>query len=199
MLQKNIAFFDFDGTITTKDTMLEFAKYCHSTTNYLLGMVLISPWLIAMKAGLVSKQKAKEKFITYFFGNTSVQKFSDDCNLFTKDVLAHLIKADALQTIKKFQAENTEVVIVSASAENWLAPWCIEQNIIFLCSKLEVKENKITGKLLGQNCNGLEKVNRIKQQFDTASYENIYCYGDTDGDKPMLGLATRPYYRLFVR
>jgi phosphatidylglycerophosphatase C len=198
-LQKNIAFFDFDGTITTKDTMLEFAKYCHSTPNYLLGMGLILPWLIGMKVGLVSKQKAKEKFITYFFGNTSLQKFNNDCNLFTKEVMPHLIKVDALQTIKKFQSENTEVVIVSASAENWVAPWCIQQNIVFLCTKLEVKENKITGKLLGKNCNGIEKVNRIKQQFDTVYYKNIYCYGDTDGDKPMLRLATQPFYRLFVR
>jgi phosphatidylglycerophosphatase C len=198
-LQKNIAFFDFDGTITTKDTMLEFTKFCHSTTNYWLGMLLIMPWLIGMKVRLVSKQRAKEKFITYFFGNTSESIFNDNCNLFTKKVLPHLIKADALQTIKKFQAENTKVVVVSASAENWVAPWCIQQNIDFLCTKLEVKENKITGKLLGQNCNSVEKVNRIKQQFDTASYENIYCYGDTDGDKPMLDLATHPYYRLFVR
>jgi phosphatidylglycerophosphatase C len=198
-LKKSIAFFDFDGTITTKDTMLELAKYCHSSIYYWLGMLFILPWLIGMKVGLVSKQKAKEKFITYFFGNMSIQKFNDDCNLFTKEVMPHLIKADALLTIKKFQSENTEVVIVSASAENWLAPWCIEQNITFLCTKLEVKENKITGKISGQNCNGLEKVNRIKQEFDTVSYENIYCYGDTNGDKPMLRLATEKHYRLFVR
>ena len=198
-MQKNIAFFDFDGTITTKDTMLEFAKYCLNPIKYWLGMALILPWLISMKVKLVSKQKAKEKFITYFFGNTSIQKFNDDCNSFTKEIMPHLIKADALKAIKKFQSENTEVVIVSASAENWVAPWCIQQNIIFLCSKLEVKENKITGKLSGQNCNGIEKVNRIKQQFDTASYKNIYCYGDTDGDKPMLELATHPHYRLFVK
>jgi phosphatidylglycerophosphatase C len=198
-LQKNIAFFDFDGTITTKDTMLEFAKYCHSATNYWLGMVLILPWLIGMRVGLVSKKKAKEKFITYFFENTIIQKFNDDCKAFTKTIMPRLIKADAHQTIKKFQSENTEIVIVSASAENWVAPWCIQQNIAFLCTKLEVKDNKITGKLSGQNCNGLEKVNRIKQQFDMASYENIYCYGDTDGDKPMLRLATHPHYKSFIR
>ena len=198
-MKKDIAFFDFDGTITTKDTMLEFAKYCHSAANYWFGMALISPCLIGMKIGLVSKQKAKEKFITYFFGNIILEKFNEDCNLFTKEVIPHLIKADALQTIKKFQSENIEVVIVSASAESWVAPWCGQQNIGFLCTKLEVIENKISGKLLGLNCNGHEKVKRIKQQFDTASYENIYCYGDTDGDKPMLDLATEPNYRLFLR
>jgi phosphatidylglycerophosphatase C len=197
-LQNNIAFFDFDGTITTKDTMLEFAKYCHGSANYYFGLALISPWLIAMKVGLVSKVKAKEKFLTYFFRNTSTQKFNEDCNSFTKEVVPHLIKADALQAIKKFQAENTIVVIVSASAENWVSPWCIQQNILFLCTELEVKDNKITGKLLGQNCNGIEKVNRIKQQFDTDSYENIYCYGDTGGDKEMLGLATHSHFRFFV-
>ena len=198
-MEKNIAFFDFDGTITTEDTMLQLAKYKHGLKSYWLGMLLISPWLVAMKIGLVSKTRAKEKFLLYFFGNVYVDIFNNDCLLFATNILPNYIKKDALLEISKHKKNSTHVVVVSASAENWVAPWCIKHDIEFICTKLEIKNQKITGKLFGKNCNGIEKVSRIKEKFDTANFTNIYCYGDTTGDKEMLELATHPYYRTFLK
>jgi HAD superfamily hydrolase (TIGR01490 family) len=198
-LQKSIAFFDFDGTITTKDTMLEFARYCHGFTRYSIGICLISPWLIAMKFGLISKSRAKENFLTYFFGRMEVEEFNTSCLAFTAAVVPRLVKQDALLAIKKHMQDNTDIVIVSASAENWVAPWCRQNNLQYICTRLEIKGQKITGKLLGQNCNGPEKVSRIKEKFELADYKNIYCYGDSKGDKQMLQLATHPAYRVFKR
>ncbi len=198
-MQKSIAFFDFDGTITRKDTMLEFAKYSRGFAGYWIGICLISPWLIAMKIGLISKRRAKEKFLAYFFEKTDVEKFNADCLSFTADIIPRLVKQDALLAIKKHREENADIVIVSASAENWVAPWCIQNSLQYICTRLEVKEKKITGKLLGQNCNGPEKLSRIKERFDTAGYKNIYCYGDSKDDKLMLQLATHPSYKLFVK
>jgi phosphatidylglycerophosphatase C len=198
-LQKSIAFFDFDGTITRKDTMLEFARYSRGSAGYWIGIGLLSPWLIAMKMGLISKRKAKEKLLTYFFEKTDLEKFNADCQSFAAHIIPRLVRQDALLAIKKHREENTAIVIVSASAENWVAPWCIQNNFQYICTRLEVKEQKITGKLLGQNCNGPEKVSRIKEKFDTAEYENIYCYGDSKGDKPMLQIATHPSYKAFKK
>ena len=198
-MQKSIAFFDFDGTITKKDSMLEFARFCSGTIAYVAGMCLISPWLIAMKIGLVNTKIAKEKLITYFLKNTPVEVFNKDCISFTEKVIPFLIKEDALATIKKYQAENIPVIIVSASAENWIAPWCVKNNLKLIGTQLEIKDDKITGKLNGENCNENEKVSRIKKLFNLADYDNIYCYGDSDGDKMMLQLATHPHYRVFKK
>jgi phosphatidylglycerophosphatase C len=198
-LQKSIAFFDFDGTITTKDTMFEFVKYSRGPVRYLVGLCLISPWLIAMKFGLISKAQAKEKLLTYFFGNYDVDKFTRICHSFSTEIIPRLVRQDALSAIQKHKEEKTEIVVVSASAENWVAPWCIQNNLQYLCTRLEERDNKITGRLLGTNCNGPEKVSRIKAKFDTAEYKTIYCYGDTNGDKQMLQLATHPFYKLFIK
>jgi phosphoserine phosphatase len=64
-------------------------------------------------------------------------------------------------------------------------------------TRLEIRDAKITGRIHGVNCNGVEKVNRIKQQFDLSGYDDIYAYGDTVGDKPMLQMATYGYFRRF--
>jgi hypothetical protein len=60
-LQNNIAFFDFDGTITRKDTMFEMVKFSHGKKEFYKGLLKITPWLVGLKLGLVSAQKAKEE------------------------------------------------------------------------------------------------------------------------------------------
>ncbi len=178
--------------------MLELAKFMRGNLSYYLGMFLISPWLISMKLGLVSKTNAKEKFLTYFFGDTSIENFTIVCNNFCEKLLPYLIRDDAMKAIEKHVENKTLVVIVSASAENWVAPWCLKHNIQFICTQLVVENGKINGKLNGKNCNGNEKVDRIKARFNLSDFSTIDCYGDTPGDYEMLQLATRPHYRVFT-
>ena len=196
-MQQSIAFFDFDGTITKKDTMLELARYCAGNLAYTLGMAAIFPWLVSMKLGLTTRTKGKEKFLSHFFGKMPLQQFNDNCFQFMENKMPGLIRKEAMNSIQTHLSNQTTVVVVSASAENWVAPWCTKNNLQFICTRLEVKDNLITGKLLSNNCNGYEKVSRIKQLFNLADYKSIYCYGNTSGDKMMLELATHPFYKTF--
>jgi HAD superfamily hydrolase (TIGR01490 family) len=199
-LAGTIAFFDFDGTITRRDTMLELALFHKGQAGYWAGMLAISPWLIALKAGITSATTAKEKLLSHFFGNMKLEDFNRLCYRFSKEKLPSLIRPDALQAIRKHQQLQHTVVVVSASAEQWIQYWCREQHLQFIATQLEVDtQQRITGKLSGPNCNGIEKVNRINAMFDPASFDEIYVYGDTSGDKPMLSLATHPFYRKFVQ
>lgn len=196
----SIAFFDFDGTITRKDTMLELAAFHKGKWGYLAGMIIISPWMMAFKAGIISAGVAKEKLLSHFFGNMKLEDFNRLCYRFSKEKLPSLIRPDALQAIRKHQQMQHTVVVVSASAENWIQYWCREQHLQFIATQLEVDSRLcITGKLAGNNCNGIEKVNRINSMFDPATYDEIYAYGDSSGDKPMLSLATHPFYRKFIQ
>jgi phosphatidylglycerophosphatase C len=196
-VSKGIAFFDFDGTITRKDTMLELAKYARGPIGFYSGMLLLSPWLIAMKLKLISRTQAKEKFLTRFFGNTPEKEFGELCNKFTAEIIPSLIRPAALIAIKKHQEQQTEVVIVSASASHWIAAWCNDCQVKLIATELEIINNKVTGKLKNSNCHGKEKVRRIKEAFTLADYSAVYCYGDTKGDKPMLELATFAFYKPF--
>ncbi|RYE18110.1 MAG: haloacid dehalogenase-like hydrolase [Sphingobacteriales bacterium] len=196
-MSKSIAFFDFDGTVTKRDTMLEFAKFCAGKSAYLSGMLQISPWLIAMKCKLVSKQVAKEKLLTHFFGGMNLQHFNEKCRQFTDACMPSLIKDEAMAAITLHKEAKRPIVVVSASAENWVAPWCEQNGFICIASRLQVVGDKVTGKLLGANCNGKEKVSRINEMFSVADFENIYCYGDTGGDKEMLAMASHPFFRCY--
>ncbi len=196
-MKKSIAFFDFDGTITCKDTLFEVIKYQKGSLALYLGLLKLSPWLIAFKLQIISNDTAKQKLLTHFFKDTQFTDFQNKCNAFIEHKLPGLIRYQALQQIKEHLQNNILVVVVSASAGNWIEGWCKKNNIICIATKLEIREGKLTGKIEGKNCYGTEKVNRIKALFSLNAYETIMAYGDTKGDKPMLSLATFAHYKPF--
>jgi phosphatidylglycerophosphatase C len=196
-VKKGIAFFDFDGTITTKDTLLEFIKYCKGSSRFYLGFMLNSPWLVAYKLKIISNQSAKEKVLRYFFNGTPKDQFNSYCKKFAIDIIPSLIRPKALEEIKKLQAAGVSVVIVSASPENWVKQWAEKLSIPTIATVLVVENGLITGAIAGKNCHGEEKVQRIKKQYSPETFDEIYAYGDSGGDKPMLQLATHKFYKPF--
>lgn len=190
-----LALFDLDGTLTEKDTLFEVIRFIHGNFRLYLGLVLLSPLLLLHILRLLENWKAKEVVLKYFFRNMDYNLFQDYCNQFSIEKLPLLMKANALQALEKHQNEKALVVIISASAEEWIKPWCNQSNILLIATQLEVKEGKLTGRIAGKNCHGIEKVRRIKEQIDLAQYNEIYAYGDSSGDLPMLKLATHSYYK----
>ncbi|HXB91984.1 MAG TPA: HAD-IB family hydrolase [Puia sp.] len=198
-MNRRIAFFDFDGTITTKDTLLEFIKFSKGDFLFGLGFLLTSPWLVAFKLKLISNQRAKEKVLTFFFRNYILSRFSEDCDRFLADRLPQLIRPKALQEIAKLREKGAAVVIVSASPENWIKGWAEEMGAALIATRMETRQGggRLTGRIEGNNCHGKEKVRRIAELYTLADYDEIYTYGDSSGDKPMLQLGTVAFYKPF--
>ena len=194
---KKIAFFDFDGTITTKDTLFEFIKYQKGWMRFYIGFLVNVPVMAALKLKLAPNQFTKEKVLQYFFKGMALSDFQQTCDLFIADELPSIIREGAINEIKKLQALGFEVVIVSASVENWIKKWSDKVGVQLIATKLETNGNNLTGKINGKNCNGNEKAVRIKSAYDLSQYDEIYCYGDTSGDDAMLALATKAFFKPF--
>lgn len=194
---RKIAFFDFDGTITTKDSFVEIIKYAKGTFQCYLGFALLSPYIIGFKLKIIPNQKAKERVLRWFFKNTPQHQFENLCHSFVEEYLPKLIRPKAVEEINRLKEQGFEVVIVSASPQNWITPWANDLNIPVLASRLEFKNMKVTGKLIGQNCRGTEKVKRIVAEYNVAEYDEIYSYGDSSGDFEMLSMADKRFYKPF--
>ncbi len=194
---KKIAFFDFDGTITDRDTLLEIIKFQKGRLLFYTGFLLYSPWLVAYKLKIIRNDLAKQRILRFFFGGLPLEIFQERCDAFATGDLPSLIRPGALLEIKKLQAENVEIVIVSASADNWISAWTKKMQLQLIATALEVNRGHLTGHILGQNCHGEEKVRRIRAAYDLSQYAEIYAYGDSSGDRPMLALATHAFYKPF--
>ncbi|MFI5152416.1 MAG: HAD-IB family phosphatase [Chitinophagales bacterium] len=196
-MKKRIAFFDFDGTITTKDTLLEIIKYQKGKARYYFGLLLCSPALLAYKLKWVSGHWTKRVVLGFFFKNTSYLDFQAKCDQFANSVLPEMIRPKALHEFRQLADMGAETVIVTASSPAWIRKWSDPMRISVIGTNLAVHEGKMTGAIDGRNCNGLEKVNRIKSAYDLSLYDEIYVYGDTSRDKPMMSISTIRFMKPF--
>ena len=119
---KTIYAFDFDGTITSRDTLIEFIRFVFGTRRMILGFLLHLPWLLLMRLGLYDNGKAKQRVFKYFFGGMELTAFNSHCELFAQSH-AYLIRPDMERLLANLQEECQEVVVVSASITNWVAPF----------------------------------------------------------------------------
>jgi phosphatidylglycerophosphatase C len=196
-LTRGLALFDFDGTITKHDTLLELIKFQKGVVQFYFGMLWLSPVLISLKLKLISKAKAKETVLTFFFANQPLQEFQNTCNRFMATALPGILRKAALTKIEKHLNSNDRVIVVSASAYNWVEEWCRSINVELIATHLEFKSGLMTGKLGSLNCNDEEKVRRIKEYINIEEYSPIYAYGNSSGDRPMLALADYSFFRKF--
>lgn len=192
-----LALFDFDGTITKKDSLTDFIQYAVGKHAYYLGLLSLSPMLIAYKLKSVSNSIAKEKLITRFFKGWDSIQFQKIADKYSLEQIEKIIRAKAMEKITWHKEQGHKVIIVSASMESWLKKWCQKYNIDLIATRLEIQNGKLTGKFATKNCYGIEKVNRIKEQYNPSEYSLIYAYGDSPGDKDMLSIADERYYKNF--
>ena len=196
--QASLALFDFDGTVTHKDSMFDFIRFAVGSVAFWLGLIRVSPVLIAYRMGVwVDATRAKESLLSQFFKHWPTSRFHELGQQYALHRLPKIVRNQALARIRAHQALGHEVVIVTASIETWLRAWCDQSNISLIGSRLLETNGVITGELLGDNCNGAEKVNRTNLLFDLYSFDQVYAYGDTPGDWPMLNLADHAFYRVF--
>lgn len=194
---RTLVLFDFDGTLTHRDTLFEFTRFAVGNLRFTLGLIILALPLALQKFKLISAQRAKEIFLSHYFGNISPDIFNAKCETFCSSVLPHLIRANAKQAILQHQIEKARIIIISASPINWIRPWAMKNNIEAIATELEIKNNLLTGKISGANCNGKEKVSRLKAYLDIKNYNQIIAYGDTAGDLPMLNVATTKFFKPF--
>ena len=108
-----------------------------------------------------------------------------------------ILRPLAMQKLNWHKQNGDKIVIVSASLEKYLAPWREKNGFELIASRLEVRDERITGNLAGLNCHGKEKVRRIKEKYDLLGFNKICAYGDTKGDLPMIDLAHESFYKPF--
>lgn len=195
--ESKIAFFDFDGTITSKDSFIEFIRFTHGDIKFFIGFLVLSPMLIAYKLKIIPNYIAKEKVLKYFFGGISRSDFEKLAQKYSLTCIDSIVKKSALERLEWHKSQGHKIVIVSASIDSWLRPWCEKNDIELIATKLKCVNDKITGKLSTKNCHGQEKANRIKEIYSLNEYNYIYAYGDSKGDKGMLSLADKSYCKYF--
>ena len=187
---KQVFVFDFDGTLTTRDTLIAFIRYACGTPRFLFGFLLHDPLLVLMKLRLYSNGKAKQKVFAHFFKGMSIDEFDALCQDFAH-THRHLLRPSTVRQLEQALSEGSEVLIVSASIDNWVQPFFPEVKV--LGTQIEVINSRLTGRFLTPNCYGQEKVQRILALYPDRSSYYLTAYGDSRGDRELLAFADKAH------
>lgn len=172
--------YDFDGTIYDGDSTIDFYIYClmryprilKATWQQITGTLLYV-------FGKIDKTAWKEAFFSFV-------KFLPDIdqiiNQFCND---HGKKIADWYRIKKRQDD----VIISASPYFLVEPFCRREGITRV---IATKVDKFSGKILGKNCKGKEKVIRFRECYDLSEIDSFFS--DSRSDEPIARYAKKSYY-----
>ena len=196
-MKQALALFDFDGTLTTKDSLLEFMKFASGKFKFLMVMLIFAPVIFYYVFVVKDGEIAKMKVLSFLYKGKKRGELEELGRQFANRIIPKLLLPKAMEEIRQKKELNTRIIVISASLDIWLKPWTDKMEIELLCTGMEFQDDKFTGRFSTPNCNGEEKVNRIKGHLKLEDYMPIYAYGNSSGDKPMLALADHPAYKPF--
>ncbi|MGS0691522.1 HAD-IB family hydrolase [Shewanella sp. 30m-9] len=190
-----LVLFDFDGTLTQQDMFTKFILYSATPVRLVLGMVFMSPLYLLYKLGIIPARRLRP-FVSFLaFAGRNKQQVEAIGQVYADKIIPSHIRLDAMQTLKQHQADGATIVLVSASLDLYLKPWCQMMNIELICSEMAYHEQRYTGYYSADDCSCHVKADKVSKQFDLSQYNIIYAYGDTKEDLAMLALADKAYMR----
>jgi phosphatidylglycerophosphatase C len=194
-----LAAFDFDGTLTRRDTLLPYLARYLGWPRFLGVLLLCSPWLAAYACRLMSNHKAKARLLLVSLGGRREQEIASWAADFAANYLPGQWQADMLARLRQHQQQGHRCVMVSASPGIYLHRVGEMLGLeTVLCTELEVKDGALTGRLATPNCYGEEKVRRLQAWLASQGLNTplvLHVYGDSRGDVPLLNLADYAWYK----
>jgi phosphatidylglycerophosphatase C len=192
-----VAAFDFDGTLTRRDTLLPFLLHTLGAVAVARHALVLSPTLAGYGLGLIPNDVAKERVFIRCLAGTRLDELQHEAERFAAYVLPGLLRNEAMRLLEWHKQQGHRCVVISASLELYVRPWAQKSGFDdVIATRLETQENgRVTGKLLGANCFGIEKVRQLENLLGAREGYSLYAYGDSRGDKELLSSADYAYYR----
>ena len=189
--------FDFDGTLTVRDSFMDFLSWNASGLAWLRGLASLAPdgmrYLANRDRGLLKAAAARR-----FLAGIPLQDLEVRARAYAEARSRSLLRPDALNSWRYWRARGATLVIVTASPECLVAPFARGLGADHLLGTRLALDTagRITGDLEGANCRGPEKVRRLRETFGE-DVRLTAAYGDTAWDREMLAIAVHAGFREF--
>jgi len=190
-----VALFDLDHTIYDSDSSHVLVRRAHKlgflkTRDLLKGIGMV----LRHKMGWGDTRRFIETAYRWLEG-VPVEDFRRFGNEIVEDTLMGFVHPEIRTILTQHQEEGADIVILSAALEvicESIARHLGMDHII--CSRLEVRDGKYTGRGLGPPCIGEEKLIRVQAYCREHGHrlEDAYYYADSILDLPALEAVGHP-------
>lgn len=192
-----IVAFDFDGTLTIRDSFTDFLRWRAGRRGWAMGLVRMAPDVVNYGRDR-DRGRLKAASVREFLAGVDRAILETDAERFAADVFDRFIRPDALACWQEWGVRGVHRVIVTASPEITVAPFARRLGADALLGTPLVfdQQDRVTGAFASPNCRGEEKVRRLRAAYGDGLMLAA-AYGDTSGDTEMLAIADIAGFRVF--
>jgi len=195
---KEIVAFDFDGTLSIRDSFTAFLKWRVGPMVWAAGLVQLIP---AALRYVVDRDRGaiKAASVDLFLKGLSRKQISDEAERYASAIYDRFMRPDALACWEDWGKKGVQRVIVTASPETTIEPFARRlkaDNLIGTRFEFDADDN-LTGRFSTPNCRREQKVLRIREVYGD-DVRILAAYGDTSGDEQMIAAAEEKGFRVFT-
>ena len=183
MRERVVAAFDFDGTITRRDTFLPFLR------RYGVGKLTKASCktLVDLKNGDI-RNRLKENALSELFGGYPTKQLEIEGRAYASTI-PNLYRREILKRIEFHKHQNHLLVLVTGSLGCYARPAGEALGFDHIIAvEMTSSLGCLTGKMEGVNVRGPEKARRLRMFLGIEDVE-LWAYGNSSGDKEMLEMA----------
>lgn len=195
-----VAAFDFDGTVTRRDTLLPFLRF-------LCGARAVTETMLRHSARLsiavaldqhARRAELKEQVLRELLVGRTHDEVRTAGELFARRLRrGSRLRPDVLSRWRWHRRQGHEVVVVSASLDAYVGPFCRLMGGMGSADVLATRltagaDGSLTGGFDGLNCRGAEKMRRL-HEWGLEPDAVLWAYGNSSGDRELLDAAHVPH------
>jgi phosphatidylglycerophosphatase C len=187
---RTVAAFDFDGTLTRRDSLVPFLARVRGWPRTLLVLASVFPQYALVALGRADRDATKQRLLVGTLGGIAGARIAPIGDEYGRDLVRDGVTPEMRQRVAWHRAQGHEVVIVSASLDVYLhsAGRALDAQGL-LCTRLEVDgDGTYTGRMEGGNCRGPAKATRLRDYLGDVPAE-VWAYGNSSGDDEMFAMA----------
>lgn len=192
--KRNIAVFDFDGTITKRDTLAPFLLKFAGFTRSFTSAIRHAPGMVSAAIGVGDRDEAKEKYLISLIGGRAESELIGAGIEYAALVLREeRFNAAVIERLAWHRAEGHEIVVISASLDVYIQSIAAALGATkAFGTEIEVEAGLLTGRLQGGNVRAGNKVQRLDEWL-SGDHSEIWAYGDSSGDDELLERSDHPH------
>jgi phosphatidylglycerophosphatase C len=200
MSGRRIAAFDFDGTLTRRDTLLPFLARASGPTTFGRTVARVAPDAVRARAGLLEaevhhRDATKAALLRALLRGRSAAWLQAQGEQYATALPAKL-RPEMVEQVRWHRDAGHELVIVSASLATYLEPFARSFGFdhVIAVEMEEHPDGSLTGEMVGGNVRGEAKAVRLRQWLGGDVPEMMWAYGNSSGDAELLAMADVPVW-----
>jgi len=199
-----VAVFDFDGTVTDRDTLVPFLVAAFGRRRVAAAFAVQPLAFAGALLRVMPIDAFKRRVLRRLVKDAPAPRLRALGPSYARALAARL-RPGALERIAWHRSQGHLLVLASATLDLYLDH--VGSQLGFdhvLCTRLASRPGddgveRLTGALEGRDCTGPEKLRRLVALLGDLRAHELHAYGDSAGDRDLLAAADHAHFRPFRR